>query len=66
MLTQSDVKCPYFVAETAKSISCEGFFGDAVIMTRHQTQDDKNQYMEIYCSRYPNECPLAAVVEENQ
>lgn len=59
-----NVKCPYFKRESRLQIACEGISTADAVALKFETQEQKKEYMERECYRFPNECKIAAVVEE--
>ena len=57
-----NVKCPFLVGLTKMSISCEGL-KCAKNMMWFETDTAKSEYVQRYCNEYPNECPLAKLLE---
>lgn len=56
--------CPFYLRETNKSISCEGFAGEACLV-RFRCQADKLKWATEHCERfdYVRRCPYAAMME---
>lgn len=56
--------CPYYLRETPKSISCEGFAGDACLV-RFACTRDKVEWAAAHCERmdYAVRCPYARMME---
>lgn len=46
-------KCPYFLAENQKSITCED------VIRRFSSEDKKDTYADKYCNTSWEECPYA-------
>lgn len=59
------IKCPYFICETEKGITCEGYTDKAkTVKTVFESIADKGEHIEDFCSCFPNGCPLAHMVDE--
>jgi ribosome-binding protein aMBF1 (putative translation factor) len=58
-------KCPYYLKEADKSISCEGVIPHTLTMIRFPTKEDKQTHQKNHCEQYNPEkgCPIAAAIE---
>ncbi len=54
--------CPYFIRESARTITCEGFVNDAKSTLSFQTPSKKLDFQKMHCFCYESEC---AVREKN-
>lgn len=67
---EQEVQCPYFViAKSTKGgmgfgITCEGIDTAQFNTTRFKTDALRQAYLEKYCMHFPNECPIAKVIDE--
>ena len=52
----SNIKCPYYLSEHEKTITCEGVVSTN-IMQRFDSKGKKEEFQEKNCFKYPNECP---------
>lgn len=59
-----NIKCPYFLYEKEKSITCEGVCEQCRNKMSFESPDDKDAYIIRHCLRYPNNCLLAAGLDE--
>lgn len=57
-------KCPYFIAETAHTLSCEGICEDSKNMIQFRRERDKDNYIIKYCQNYPNQCVLCIATDK--
>ena len=57
--------CPYYLREAPKSISCEGFAGEACLI-RFSTKDERRKWQECHCEciNYAKRCPYAAMMDD--
>ena len=53
------IKCPFFMAETEKSINCEGLESSSKNSMWFKNELLKDNYIRKHCMDYPNGCPLA-------
>ena len=54
----AEVKCPFFVSETEKCLSCEGVEIDTRNTMRFTDGKEKLKYMRKHCVNFPNNCPV--------
>lgn len=59
-----NTKCPYYICETEKSITCEGISENTKNVTRFEEGKEKKKHQDRYCNKYPNECRLMRILEE--
>ena len=58
-----NVKCPYYINETKKCVSCEGIIDGSKNTMGFQSEDEKDTFIIGYCMRYPNECILSKALD---
>lgn len=55
--------CPYYQRESQYTISCEGLVEGADAVQRFTKEEDKEKYQQKECYRYPNDCPIARLLD---
>ena len=55
--------CPYYQRESQYTISCEGLIGETDTVQRFTKEKSKENYQQKECYRYPNECPIAKMLD---
>lgn len=61
----ANTKCPFYIKEAEKSITCEGCTENSTNMQRFETSEEKEHYQEQYCTtRGYIMCPWAASLAE--
>ena len=56
----ANIRCPFFKHESEKSILCEGFTRDSVLLTKFPDEKKKITYINRYCVRCTGgDCYLA-------
>jgi DNA-binding XRE family transcriptional regulator len=60
-------KCPYYLKEADKSITCEGLIPSTVTMIRFASIKAKQFHQRNHCEQYDPEkgCPIAALLNSN-
>lgn len=58
-----NVKCPYYISESDRYMTCEGVNGD-VIKQRFGGRKAIGKYQKINCNKYPNDCLIAGMLDE--
>ena len=58
----ANIKCPYFVALTKVSLSCEGI-ECGKIMQWFTSDEQKKKYIEKYCIHSESDCPFYKALE---
>ena len=53
-----EIKCPFFISETEKTLSCEGVAAGIVNVMRYKTSIAKMEQIRKYCANYPNACHI--------
>ena len=63
---QSDVLCPFYKDDNAKtrSISCEGVFHRTLIVSKFRRQEDRLQQMRLFCADCYKNCEIFRAVME--
>lgn len=59
-----NAKCPYFVKEAQKSVTCEGLISGSNTMIRFKDEDSKDRHIRNKCLNYPNCCQLARSLDK--
>lgn len=56
----TNIRCPFFVRETAQSLICEGFVKNSALLTKFSSEKKKIAYINKYCARCTGgDCYLA-------
>ena len=50
--------CPYFIRESTRTITCEGFVNDAKSTLSFMTPTQKLDFQREHCFCYDSECPV--------
>lgn len=50
--------CPYFIRESARTVTCEGFVNNAKSTLSFQTPTQKLDFQKDHCFCYDSECPV--------
>ena len=53
-----DIKCPYYITDGDKYITCEGIYTD-VLKQRFKNAREIDMFQRKLCFKYPNECSIA-------
>jgi len=59
----ANIECPYFVALTKVSLSCEGIESEK-IMQWFMNEDTKREYIQRYCVNKQSDCPIFKALEK--
>ena len=58
-----EIACPYYCKIGNWYIECEGINGSNVISAKFDTYGKREKYRTEYCNQYPNECPIAKMLD---
>lgn len=61
---ETDAKCPFFLRDSKRSITCEGVAPGTEMMSRFPSVTDKVAYMRGHCFRFNSGCEIARLLQE--
>lgn len=55
-------RCPYFEKEAKYTVTCEGLYEGHSFVMKFETEEEKDDFMQVQCHCFPNKCPLAELI----
>lgn len=60
-----NARCPYFIRDSRKTITCEGIIGGALTQMVFETEAKKDAHIRNECIRYPDcECTVRFALDK--
>lgn len=59
-----DILCPFYIARTTLSITCEGITEDCVTKIMFKSSTKKNLHRKIFCDKNYRNCEIYIMLEK--
>lgn len=64
MFDDADVKCPFFLSSSKRTISCEGITDDCTTTLNFSSREKRNAQLRIFCADKYEYCEIYRMLEE--